>query len=661
MIYTWGIDFFADDWSDLPVYTAGDTIDGAGHTFTATLTIDTHGTVGAPITFRNFISEPVSGRSITINARNYIHLEDIVSNNSGGLSAIFNFCSNIPGNSPTGMRVSRVTVNDPAGHGIATGQLFGGTIQEGSDIVVSDVIVNRSGGAAVLIAGVINGCLVQRVRGDVVNLGLGNTWGIYGSPGGNTVNSGWVLDEPPTDAYRQSITAIGLDAGTLVKDVWWTDGDGSGSPTDPPHLLTKRGGDQSNVSFGEWGQVGDDVYINVGTDPNGTGVHVSPGRISNMTIDDSEASNVVFAGGGQDGVGIGYDRGCFDSTVSRCFSHDNKDGYNISLGDNIRLINNRSLDQDRWGFVSTAPGPNGHNYYNNVSRNPGLNLGAADVFRSNFYGVNSGALLSYYNNATVGGTFGWTGDGETSISAATEDTNAVQDATVSPGFANNVITGDLGLNQDNDYSQAGGLTYDAGLFVAGVHDTELDQNKLAFRAPIDIGLQSNVLATPQAVVATDTVLIPIDLFSNQTLGEPDVVELSSIEVLELTQAQTLDDTVVTEAQTTSVESLTQAQSFEKPQIFEDTDLGVIDSLTQAQTLGESDVVELGIFEPLDLSQGQTLGLSSVSEFQILDIDSLLQAQTLGRPAVSDTTLPRLTPPSRRIKVAGGLRKIEVGA
>lgn len=248
--------------------------------------------------------------------------------------------------------------------------------------------------------------------------------------------------------------------------------------------------------------------------------------------------------------------------------------------------------------------------------------------------------------------------------------------------ANSTFGVDPDLNA-NGYTQTSSPGYNAGDFVTGFHDTELDQNGFTFKNPPDIGLQSNIIAPETAPILAEVGLTavniaqaqtletptvgeaafvsPIDLFQGQVLETPDVTELGTIAIVDIAQAQSLDPAVLTQAQNTDVDSLTQAQTLGTLLVFQDTDLGAMDSLTQAQTLDVANVSEVADLVAEDITQSQTLGLAAMSQAQNLALEGIIQAQTLGRPTISDSTLPRLTPPTRRIKVAGGLRVISWGA
>lgn len=279
------------------------------------------------------------------------------------------------------------------------------------------------------------------------------------------------------------------------------------------------------------------------------------------------------------------------------------------------------------------------------------------------------------------------------------------DAAGIPLGANSTFGVDPDLNPSTAYAQILSPGYDSGLYVVGFHDVELDQNGFTFKNPPDIGLQSNLISPVTAPIIAQLELLPVGLqqqqvldvsgveeaeilavvdltqdqtletpvvtqfavltpivnFQLQELGEPTLVQLGTIAIEDLAQNQTLESVGVQEAQQTNVDALTQDQTLETPFIFEDTDLGVIEGLTQDQALDAVVVLEIGQMAPLDMVQAQSLELVTLSEAQTTDVDDMTQAQHLGLVAVSDATLPRLTPPSRRIKVAGGLRKIGIGA
>jgi hypothetical protein len=78
-VHQYPTDFSSLTWSDLPSLSAGDTVDGGGATFTATLTPGTSGSSGNPITFRNFKINGAGSLAncLSVAGNDYIILENL--------------------------------------------------------------------------------------------------------------------------------------------------------------------------------------------------------------------------------------------------------------------------------------------------------------------------------------------------------------------------------------------------------------------------------------------------------------------------------------------------------------------------------------------------------------------------------------------------------
>lgn len=656
------------NWDGLPLpLNPGDIADGQGQTFTAPLDGMGSGASGNPITFRNFTVTNAAGRGVYIDGESFLDFDDVHPNNNQTVGlAIASLTS------ASNLSFRRCSFDDNGLWGVSWQADLtdpGGL----TDIAFLD-------------------CTASRNVRDGIYLFVEATATV--SPGitGVTVQRTECMD----NGWRGVRIRTDQETGPKGTGLLFTDNTITGNGAS-----ITVGANGGGVTLGGFG-LGETGFGNV----------IIARNVSSLNIGDSGGFNIFYnnyadvfdnliegndsIAGGVDAAGILVDHQNQNIRVYRNTINDHTydgNGSQVNVGiaiivgdtDNVEVFNNRGSG-NRGAFSFGGTPASNCRVYNNAftgTLEAGVTLNADRTdngsvdFRNNVI-TGTGASPEAVRKITGSGT--WIEDYNEFFGFGAFEPN--EGSLPGPNSTDDV---DPDLHPITGYSQTTSPGYRSGEFIVGFHDQPwaLDQNGFTFKNPPDIGLQSNIIAPETAPIIAEVELtaleiaqaqtletptagqvanlLPVDFFQGQTLETPTVSEVGSLAVLALLQGQTLDNAIVAQVHELAAASLTQAQTLGTMLVFEDTDLGVLDSLTQAQSLLKPIVSEVADLVTEDLSQAQALGLASLSQAQNLALEGIIQAQTLGRPTISDSTLPRLTPPTRRIKVAGGLRVISWGA
>jgi hypothetical protein len=124
-VHQYPADFSALDWTDLPSLSAGDTVDGGGATFTATLTCPTDGSDGLPIKFRNFTVDGAAtlANCVSVAGKDFITLEGLYLDDATADGLVFG----APTADTDHLTLINVHVNGAAQDGFQFGHPDGGT------------------------------------------------------------------------------------------------------------------------------------------------------------------------------------------------------------------------------------------------------------------------------------------------------------------------------------------------------------------------------------------------------------------------------------------------------------------------------------------------------------------------------------------------------
>lgn len=232
-------------------------------------------------------------------------------------------------------------------------------------LIIQDVFSFSHGGAACTISmsamgAVIDSCHSSR---DAI---VSNTWGVYQS--GVVVNCG--TNGTPTwtqvsgFVYRTPQTGCGAATGKTILAV--------SIPSHATGVVQDMTQDTSciddascttNLSPGEWNQVGDTLYVNRGTAiiSSTATVYLIYAWNTNPITRNSESDHVA---GTFDGIGIGLDFGVDGGVIERSYSHDSP-AYNFSCGGGSRNCMIRSSITANAGIAGIVS--NGTNKIYNVT------------------------------------------------------------------------------------------------------------------------------------------------------------------------------------------------------------------------------------------------------------------------------------------------------
>ena len=182
----------------------------------------------------------------------------------------------------------------------------------------------------------------------------------------NTVTSGWTLVSGTT--YSRTLSATETDVYYL-------------NSTSSYLRLTKNTSTPTTPSAGQFGVSTGTLYVNAGVDANTISITYAYVNCSNILFEDCEAFNNIWNPGStyHEGHGIALDDFTQNSTIRKCFSHDNQ-GLGLSNnGGDGNLIESNIVTRNWESGVTTNYANNvvirNNTFYNNNYYNPVFHTG----------------------------------------------------------------------------------------------------------------------------------------------------------------------------------------------------------------------------------------------------------------------------------------------
>lgn len=302
---------------------------------------------------------------------------------------------------------------------------------------------------------------------------VSNAWGVYQA--GVTLNTGaansgagvtWTLISG--SVYKTTQTTFGASTGATINDVYSsvTAAGVAGDLAFESGCVTNDATCAAALGAGEWGQIGDVLYINRGASaPTATAaVYVTYAWNTNPVQTQASASEFDDA---FDGVGVGLDFGTTGGLIERAYSHDNP-GYNIACGAGAINCTVRSSVVARAGTAAIRMGGGGGTVENVSS------AGNATVVSGR---THTGETLTVRNvaaNSSADIAADELGDG--TLTEVTNDNSADFVGGLNPATAQ-------GFRPASDSSLIGACTRIAGLDDFNGDQFDVPQTCGAFRGP----------------------------------------------------------------------------------------------------------------------------------------------------------------------------------
>src|SRR5210317_2250335 len=383
-------------------WSAGDTyLQKRGTTTSAKIILGASGTENARITLGAYYNIDVSddpsqpkpiidlnnldSHCILANGKSHITIENFIVKNSTS-NGITSYSSS--GNGASYVIVRNCEAYDCVNNGVYLGDISGsGGLREGA--IIENCYAESCGKHGVAIAGWQDRCIIRNCI--VYNVCLtGNGWGIYMRPHSQRQTGTWTLYSGTI--YNYDLTGSLADGETLTRVV------AGGAREITARELTS--GTYNSLAIGEWAQSGNTLQINIDEDPNPFDpINIEAGPCTNGLIENCVAIETKNADGLYDGVGIGQDISCTDSTIRNCLSIGNTGGgYSIHLAKRGTIHNCISINNAKGVNLAGVL-----NYENRVFNNTLINNDSG-------VWITRSEQCHIYNNIIIDSTIGIDGD-----------------------------------------------------------------------------------------------------------------------------------------------------------------------------------------------------------------------------------------------------------
>lgn len=375
-----------------------------GTTATEEVTLTTFGTSANPI----YIGAYGTGQKPIIDAENtrgyclqrggaeYIIMEDFVCKNATDSAVRF---SQSALRDCSGMVVRRVEAYDNGQNGI---YFFGAEatnpFPQATGIVIEKCVASGNGRHGISINIGWDDLLITRCFASD-NAKTQNGWGIYAAPKIGKYNSAdWsniTNVDIATDIWQRTIGNANLAQEAHTNVV--ADGRTNAAETTAEYWLTE--GTFGALSPNEWARSGASMQLVIGQDPNNKAISYANAVGENGVIEFCIVTNHGNAGGGGDGVGIGFDHCTKNSIIRHCVVDCNGDGgvgFSQNIPDACEFINCIALNAGIYGFRINTPKPSTVNKITNCA---GITCDT-DTFYTRFLNTNRYSESNFKTPAT---------------------------------------------------------------------------------------------------------------------------------------------------------------------------------------------------------------------------------------------------------------------
>lgn len=357
------------------IFKPGDVIvlcDDGGSTYTGRLVVPSSGSEsGGYITYR-----PESGATVTVDAngataeafrmpgRQYIRVQGL--NFTGGKGAGV-YGATQPWEDIAYIVLDHIRSYAHGGPGVQFVSRYQNTNQKVSQIIIQNSQFDTNGAAGISLSGhrLIEHAIIDGNEVFENNTKQMSRNGIGISMPKNTLSTGWTEHE--NNVYSQVVPNMPLRVFQNEVNLRELDKIGGNSPSE-----------------GQWAYVGDELYVNIGGDPQGINIVYIYGKITDVAVINNKSYSNTDHKNGWDGVGIFLDRGVENSYAAFNQVYDNDGGgIYVKTGKNIDIYYNLIFD-------------------NSVSQGDGIrvNQGAYDVniFNNTIKGTKNGNGVQIINN-----------------------------------------------------------------------------------------------------------------------------------------------------------------------------------------------------------------------------------------------------------------------